>query len=226
MLQASQKHNKNQRRIGYFSLTLDLCSSHKWCTRSYLKYLYTPCFSNWKSFYWFKVCNSFQPFHLSLVRSFCFLFLTLLSIPSYIPTQYCQNLYSTELLPLLTEEQSHDCIAATQILTLPHPGLVEILLIAPYFIDSSYLCMSEDGFCVEFTTTDFKNPVECESLPNAKLTQVTKFLSLAKVCTLATDKRANVYLNSRYLTVVHNFDRLWRAKGFMPAALTPIKNKK
>lgn len=73
----------------------------------------------------------------------------------------------------------------------------------------------------------FPNPVEYEPLPNAKSTQVAKFVALVRACTLAKEGRVNVYTDSRYgFGVVPDFGMLWETRGFMTEARTPIKNRK
>lgn len=112
-----------------------------------------------KTFSWLKICNIFQTFPLSHVRSFCFLFLILVCTPSHIPIQCGQNMNFTNLLPLLIEEQSYDGIAATKTLTLPHPGLAEIPLVDSdliIFAGGSYFCTSEACFQVGYIITGFQ----------------------------------------------------------------------
>ena len=93
----------------------------------------------------------FQPLPLPVVKSFCFLYLALLCISFQILIQCYQKLHPTSLLPLLTEEPSYDCIAATQTLTLPHPGLSELPVVDAHsiiFDDVSHLGTTEGGFQV------------------------------------------------------------------------------
>lgn len=87
-------------------------------------------------------------------------------------------------------------IAATETSNHPHPGLAEIPLVDPDLIlsaDGSYLHTPKQCFQVKYTITNFQNPVEYEPLPNEKSAKRAKFMDLARACTLAKDRKVNVY---------------------------------
>lgn len=108
----------------------------------------------------FLLTEKMQLFSISILISYKILLLslTLLSIPSLIPIQCCQHLYPTNFLPLLTEEQLHDCISATQTLILPYSGIAELSLFDPHFIifvDGTYFCTLVGSLQVGYAITDF-----------------------------------------------------------------------
>lgn len=178
-----------------------------------------------KTFSLLKICKIFQPLLLSLVRSFCFL---LLILPSHIFIQCYKNVNPTNF-PLLNEEQLHDYIAATQTLTILHPGVDEIPLIDAdliLFADGSYLCISEGVFRQDMplqiskilqkeASTQHKNQLKQQNMwllqePALKL----------KIGELMSTERVDMLLE-QYIHLVHT----QKAKRFMTATRT-IKNGK
>lgn len=55
--------------------------------------------------------------------------------------------------------------------------------------------------------------------------QVAELQALTTACKLAEGKRANIHTDSRYaFSVAHDFGVIWKDRGFLTAAGTPVKH--
>uniref|UniRef100_UPI00398EF7C7 uncharacterized protein isoform X1 n=1 Tax=Pristiophorus japonicus TaxID=55135 RepID=UPI00398EF7C7 len=64
-------------------------------------------------------------------------------------------------------------------------------------------------------------------LPSGTSAQQAELRALSEACRIAEGQTANVYTDSRYaFGVAHKFGLLWRKRGFITAAGTPIRNGK
>ncbi|XP_067901769.1 ribonuclease H-like [Heterodontus francisci] len=69
--------------------------------------------------------------------------------------------------------------------------------------------------------------VEAGCLSPGTSAQQAKLRALLEACRIAEGKTANIYTDSRYaFGVAHDFGQLWRKRGFLTAAGTPIRNGK
>lgn len=133
---------------------------------------------------------------------------------------------STMMMAAETNEDDHKCEEIVTTLEtdqhiketpLQNPDLV-------LFTDGSSTCemgVRKAGWAVTSDTEVLAKG----SMPPGTSAQQAELKALIEACKLAQDKTANIYTDSRYgFGVVHDFGQLWRQRGFMTAAGTPVKN--
>ena len=93
------------------------------------------------------------------------------------------------------------------------------------FTDGSYLKGDNGRYCAGDVTATSFDVVEAASLPTATLAQQAEWYALTQACTLAKDRTANIYIDSRYvLGVARDFGMLWKQCGFLISSRNKIKN--
>uniref|UniRef100_UPI00398F1C53 ribonuclease H-like n=1 Tax=Pristiophorus japonicus TaxID=55135 RepID=UPI00398F1C53 len=132
------------------------------------------------------------------------------------------------MLPLPEEgyEDQHDCAgmleeaegaAAAAEEPLPNPDLI-------LFMDGS--SSMEHGIRkAGWAVTTLHKVVRKGVLAAETSAQQAELRALAEACRAAEGQTANIYKDSRYaFWVAHDFGQLWRKRGFLTAAGTPIQN--
>uniref|UniRef100_UPI00398F39D0 ribonuclease H-like n=1 Tax=Pristiophorus japonicus TaxID=55135 RepID=UPI00398F39D0 len=132
------------------------------------------------------------------------------------------------MLPLPEEgyEDQHDCVgmlegaegaAAAAEKPLPNPDLI-------LFMDGS--SSVEHGIRkAGWAVTTLHEVVRKGGLPAGTSARQAELRALAEACRVAEGQTANIYTDSRYaFGVAHDFGQLWRKRGFLTAAGTPIRN--
>lgn len=135
---------------------------------------------------------------------------------------------STMMIPALLDEDDHKCEEI--VITLESDQHIkEIPLENPdliLFTDGSSTCdmgVRKAGWAV---TSDTDVLAKGSMAPGTSAQQA-ELKALIEACKLAQDKTANIYTDSRYgFGIVHDFGQLWRQRGFMTTAGTPVKNGK
>ena len=127
----------------------------------------------------------------------------------------------------LTEYNTYDCLTLTDHLLTPHDELQEIPWSNtdfPWFTDGSYFKGDNSKYCAGYAITNLFDIVEAASLSMATSAQQTKLYALIQTCTLAKDKTANIYIDSKYtFRVAHDFGMLWKQHGFLTSSGNTIK---
>ena len=92
------------------------------------------------------------------------------------------------------------------------------------FTDGSYLNGSNGRYCAVYAIAILFDVVEAASLPMVMSAQQAELYTLMWACTLAKDKTANIYTNSRYaFGVAHDMGMLWKQCGFLTSSKNKIK---
>ncbi|XP_063313431.1 uncharacterized protein LOC134612899 [Pelobates fuscus] len=93
------------------------------------------------------------------------------------------------------------------------------------FVDGSRYADEEGKYHTGYavTTTDEVN--KSSSLPSTMSAQEAELQALTSACKISEGKRANIYTDSRYaLGVAHDFGLIWKTRGFLTTAGTPVKH--
>ena len=137
----------------------------------------------------------------------------------------CNNL--NPLFPSISEEVPLDCLMLTELLLNPHDDLQEKYLGNAdfWFTDGTYFKSDNGKYCAEYVIATPFDVVEVASLPMATMDQQAEIYALTHVCSLAKDRTANMYADSRYFCeVAHDFGMLWKQHGFFTSSGNKIKN--
>ena len=85
-----------------------------------------------------------------------------------------------------------------------------------WFADGSYLKGDNGKYCVGYVIAPPFDVDEPVSLSMATLVQQAELYALTQVCTLAKNKTANIYFDSRYaFGIAHDFGMLWKPQVFL-----------
>ncbi|XP_067901968.1 ribonuclease H-like [Heterodontus francisci] len=129
------------------------------------------------------------------------------------------------MLPLPEEQEGeeHDCVEAMR-------ETEELTLAAEETSHNPDLIIFTDAFCFVDNGTrkaglGSYNPTRSHG--NGTSAQKAELQALSEACRITEGKTANIYTDSRYaFGVAHDFGQLWRKRGFLTAAGTPIQNGK
>ncbi|KAG9281519.1 hypothetical protein AMEX_G33 [Astyanax mexicanus] len=153
--------------------------------------------------------------------------LAVLTAPNVVIQNAPMNNPSSFMMSSLTdayeEGDDHDCIE----LSSPHPVFKDIPLDNPdliLFTDGSSTYTNgqrRSGWAV----TDSFQTLASGSLPPSYSAQQAELVALTEACKLASGRSTTIYTDSRYaFGVANDFGHLWRNRGFLTAAGTPVKN--
>ena len=92
------------------------------------------------------------------------------------------------------------------------------------FTDGSYLKGDNGKYCAEYAIATLFDVVEAASLPTVTSAQQAELCTLTWACTLAKDKTASSYTNSRYTFGAHDIGMLWKQCGFLTSSKNKIRN--
>ncbi|KAM4677984.1 LOW QUALITY PROTEIN: uncharacterized protein O3C94_009991 [Discoglossus pictus] len=95
------------------------------------------------------------------------------------------------------------------------------------YVNGSRYADENGKYHTGYAVTSEKDVIRAFSLPPSMSAQEAELIALTKACEIATGVRANIYTDSRYaLGVTQDFGIIWKARGFMTAAGTPVKHDK
>ncbi|KAM4676031.1 uncharacterized protein O3C94_008673 [Discoglossus pictus] len=95
------------------------------------------------------------------------------------------------------------------------------------YVDGSRYADENGKYHTGYAVTTEKDVIRAFSLPPSMSAQEAELIALTKACEIAAGRRANIYTDSRYaLGVTQYFGIIWKARGFMTAAGTPVKHDK
>ncbi|XP_067897743.1 ribonuclease H-like [Heterodontus francisci] len=134
------------------------------------------------------------------------------------------------MLPLPGEQEGeeHDYVEAMR-------ETDEVTLAAEEALHNPDLILFTDGssfvdngtWKAGWAVTTLHEVVATGCLPSGTSAQQAELQALLEACQIAEGKTANIYTDSRYaFGVAHDFGQLWRKRGFLTAAGTPIRNRK
>ncbi|XP_077334543.1 uncharacterized protein LOC143975860 [Lithobates pipiens] len=183
------------------------------------------------------ILNQVQPRHLSTARHLR-LHISLL-LPDNVTLQRCLTLNPATLLPFFEgghEEDEegdpcttpHDCLEMMRMETTHFPTVSETPLENPdytLFVDGSRYADEGGKYHTGYAVTSEFEILQAGALPPTVSAQEAEIQALTTACKIAEGKRVNIYTDSRYaLGVAHDFGIIWRARGFLTAAGTPVKH--
>ncbi|XP_038668122.1 uncharacterized protein LOC119973770 [Scyliorhinus canicula] len=132
--------------------------------------------------------------------------------------------------PLAESAPSHDCLQLLREVSVVRDDLTDAPLAVAdctFFTDGSasigergerlsgYAIVNQHGETVEAAA--FETPFSG---------QQAELFALIRACALGADKKINIYTDSRYaFGVVHDFGQLWKNRGFLTSAGTPISHQ-
>ncbi|KAG6925680.1 protein NYNRIN-like, partial [Chelydra serpentina] len=147
---------------------------------------------------------------------------------SHITLARCPILNPASLLPGPQDGEAHDCISITSLLARPREDLTDVPLQNPnliYFVDGSCLRNSEGKLVAGYAVCSSYSVIESAFLPSVFSAQVAELIALTRACILAQDQTVTIYTDSRYaFGVAHDYGVLWKYRGFLTSAGSPIKN--
>ncbi|XP_056419588.1 uncharacterized protein LOC130361051 [Hyla sarda] len=189
------------------------------------------------------ILNQTQPKHLSTARHLrlqCSLL-----IPDNVTLLRCNVLNPSTLLPLpeggdegdgenqgeeVMGDHPHDCFELMKMETTHLPSVSENPLPNPdliLFVDGSRFADEHGKYHTGYAVTTEDTVLKAEALPPTVSAQEAELQALIMACKLAEGQTANVYTDSSYsFGAAHNFGLLWKNKGFLTAAGTPVKHGK
>uniref|UniRef100_A0A8C5M720 Gag-Pol polyprotein n=1 Tax=Leptobrachium leishanense TaxID=445787 RepID=A0A8C5M720_9ANUR len=164
--------------------------------------------------------------------------LTLLSAPNLI-IQKCDILNPSTFLPEQIAEEGegdphdvHDCTQVLDALVTPRVDLQDfpiegLPLDAHLFVDGSSL-RRPDGVTLAGCAVVNGNGIVLYAavIPHTTSAQAAELFALCVALELAEGSAVNIYSDSAYAVgVIHTFAQLWKARGFLTAAGSPIQHK-
>ena len=125
---------------------------------------------------------------------------TLLGQPN-LTIERCTVLNPATLLPTPADGNPHDCVAITDELTLPRPGLVDTPLSdadVEMFVDGSATKNVNGTNKVGYAVVTLQKVLKSETLPSHFSAQAAELIALTQACRLGKDKRVNIWTDSQY----------------------------
>ncbi|KAM4691132.1 uncharacterized protein WCC33_015985 [Rhinophrynus dorsalis] len=108
------------------------------------------------------------------------------------------------------------------------PAVMETPLDSPdlnLYVDGSRYADPQGRFHTGYAVTTADSVLRAGELPSTRSAQEAEIQALISACHLAEGKRANIYTDSRYAYgVAHDFGVIWKARGFLTSAGTPVKH--
>jgi ribonuclease HI len=124
---------------------------------------------------------------------------------------------------------AHACLETLETLTYCQPHLSCSPLPDPDvsgFIDGSSSLDSEGKRRAGYAVVSLTKAIESSPLPWGTTSQKAEFIALTRVLTLAKDKKANIYTDSKYAYhIIHYHVILWEERGFLTTKGTSISNR-
>ncbi|KAM4700666.1 uncharacterized protein O3C94_001760 [Discoglossus pictus] len=124
----------------------------------------------------------------------------------------------------------HDFLQQGEMETSHLANVKELALTDPditLYVDGSRYADENGKYHTGYAVTTEKDVIRAFSLPPSMSAQEAELIALTKACEIAAGRRANIYTDSRYaLGVTQDFGIIWKARGFMTAAGTPVKHDK
>ncbi|XP_073408150.1 protein NYNRIN-like [Dendrobates tinctorius] len=94
-----------------------------------------------------------------------------------------------------------------------------------FFVDGSRYADESGKFHTGYAVVSPHETIVAKALPPHMSAQEAELTALNEALKLSKGQTANIYTDSRYaFGIVHDFGVLWRTRGFMTAAGTPIKH--
>ncbi|XP_072002232.1 protein NYNRIN-like [Engystomops pustulosus] len=183
------------------------------------------------------VLSQTQPRHLAHQRHLrlqCSLLL-----PSHITFKRCSVINPATLLPHSRGEEGdsevapevedpHDCLQVLLDDTSTPPGVTTQELPHPdleLWTDGSRFADQSGRYHTGYAVTTETQVVKAEAIPASMSAQEAELIALKEACTLAKGKTVNIRTDSRYAHgIAHDFGIIWKNRGFITAAGTPVKH--
>lgn len=148
--------------------------------------------------------------------------------------QKCTGLNPATLLPISEADiegtgESHDCLAEITAACTTRVDLQDYPLDNPdynLFTDGSAKRNSNGQPCVGYAIVlDGDTVIDAKGLPPHYSAQAAELYAAARACEWAEGKRLNLFLDSKYcFSVFHGNAAIWRHRGFLTSAGTPVAN--
>ncbi|CAN2391143.1 Reverse transcriptase (RNA-dependent DNA polymerase), partial [Pristimantis euphronides] len=127
-------------------------------------------------------------------------------------------------------ELEHDCFHLMEQETMGLPNICSTPITNPdfeLFVDGSR-SMGEDGkFHTGYAVVTQHAVLRAEPLPPHMSAQEAELKALIEAVKMGTGRKGNIYTDSAYAYgVAHDYGVIWKARNFLTAAGTPIKNAK
>ncbi|XP_071973852.1 uncharacterized protein [Engystomops pustulosus] len=182
------------------------------------------------------VLSQTQPRHMAhqrYLRLQCSLLL-----PSHITFKRCSVINPATLLPHSRGEEGdsevapevedpHDCLQVLLDDTSTLPGVTTQELPHPdleLWTDGSRFADQSGRYHTDYAVTTETQVVKAEAIPASMSAQEAELIALKEACTLAKGKTVNIRTDSRYAHgIAHDFGIIWKNRGFITAAGTPVK---
>ncbi|XP_040198331.1 uncharacterized protein LOC120931186 [Rana temporaria] len=195
------------------------------------------------------ILNQVQPKHISSARHLrlqCSLLL-----PDNVTLLRCQQLNPATLLPLVQggnrdmsldeqeeentdlpaptlDEYEHDCFELMKAETTHLPSVLDSPIPDPQltlYVDGSRFADSFGNYHTGYAVTTETVVMKAASLPASMSAQEAELYALTVACQIAEGQTANIYTDSRYaLGVAQDFGVIWKTRGFLTTAGTPVKH--
>ncbi|KAM4748894.1 LOW QUALITY PROTEIN: protein NYNRIN-like [Rhinophrynus dorsalis] len=93
------------------------------------------------------------------------------------------------------------------------------------FVDGSRYVDIQGRYHTGYAVTTTDTVVQAGKLPPTRSAQEAELQALTAACKLSEGKRANIHTDSRYaFGVAHDFGVIWKTRGFLTGAGTPVKH--
>ena len=140
----------------------------------------------------------------------------------------CNVLNPASLLPTEVGGDPHDCTAVVQVVCTVRLDLKDQPLENPdstLFVDGSAYRGQDGSGHAGYAVCSDKAIKEAASLPSHYSAQQAELCALIRACEFSAGQTVNIYTDSNYaFGVVHDKGAIWKMRGFLTSAGTPIKN--
>jgi ribonuclease HI len=95
------------------------------------------------------------------------------------------------------------------------------------FVDGSSILDDQGGCRATYTVVTIDPPqvLAAACLPMGTTSQKAELTALTQALTIAKDKTANIYTDSKYaFLIVHSHAAIWTGRGFLTTRGTPVVN--
>jgi ribonuclease HI len=112
----------------------------------------------------------------------------------------------------------------------PRQRLTDSSLLSPdvtMFVDRSSILDDQGGCWATYTVVTIDSPrvLTATCLPMGTTSQKARLMALTQVLTIAQDKTANIYTDSKYASLItHSHAAIWKERGFLTTRGTPVVN--
>lgn len=126
------------------------------------------------------------------------------------------------------DDLPHDCFKLMKADTTHLPTVSQEPLEDPeltLFVDGSRYADEAGKFHTGYAITTEEEVIQAGPLPSTMSAQEAELEALTEACRLSEGKRVIIYTDFRYAYgVTHDFGVIWKTRGFLTAAGTPVKH--